>query len=159
MAHPAVYISLYLINSSFLQYLTEKLTLGKQSSLLGGKTVGDFPCGIPVNIQITGEWCEKIVSINFLFHRSRAWFVTVSDFFFCCESANIILLINTMNTGYKVVSCLIVQIVPQFCLRWHALITVSKLEASHGTTSTHLHIKPTRGRITSVHSRTALWSV
>lgn len=43
--------------------MTEKLTLGKQSSLLGGKTVGDFPCGIPVNIQITGECCEKIVSI------------------------------------------------------------------------------------------------
>lgn len=45
------------------QYLTEKLTLGKQSSLLGGKTVGDVPFGIPVNIQITGEflsldsWC------------------------------------------------------------------------------------------------------
>lgn len=35
--------------------MTEKLTLGKQSSLLGGKTVGDFPFGIPVNIQITGE--------------------------------------------------------------------------------------------------------
>uniref|UniRef100_A0A8C9X590 Ddb1 and cul4 associated factor 17 n=1 Tax=Sander lucioperca TaxID=283035 RepID=A0A8C9X590_SANLU len=34
-------------------YLTEKLTLGKQSSLLGGKTVGDVPFGIPVNIQIT----------------------------------------------------------------------------------------------------------
>ncbi|XP_035860309.1 DDB1- and CUL4-associated factor 17 isoform X3 [Sander lucioperca] len=35
------------------KYLTEKLTLGKQSSLLGGKTVGDVPFGIPVNIQIT----------------------------------------------------------------------------------------------------------
>ena len=37
------------------QYMTEKLTLGKQSSLLGGKTVGELPFGIPVNIQITGE--------------------------------------------------------------------------------------------------------
>lgn len=39
----------------YFQYLTEKLTLGKQSSLPGGKTVGDVPFGIPVNIHITGE--------------------------------------------------------------------------------------------------------
>ncbi|XP_008276923.1 DDB1- and CUL4-associated factor 17 [Stegastes partitus] len=35
------------------KYLTEKVTLGKQSALLGGKTVGDAPFGIPLNIQIT----------------------------------------------------------------------------------------------------------
>ncbi|XP_077392322.1 DDB1- and CUL4-associated factor 17 [Festucalex cinctus] len=35
------------------KYLVEKLTLGKPSSLLNGKTVGDVPFGIPVNIQIT----------------------------------------------------------------------------------------------------------
>uniref|UniRef100_A0A3Q4AER7 DDB1 and CUL4 associated factor 17 n=1 Tax=Mola mola TaxID=94237 RepID=A0A3Q4AER7_MOLML len=38
---------------SFEHILQRKLTLGKQSSLLGGKIVGDFPFGIPVNIQIT----------------------------------------------------------------------------------------------------------
>ena len=51
-------IRLILLLTSLLicfQYLTEKVTLGKQSSLLGGKTVGDVPFGIPVNIQITGE--------------------------------------------------------------------------------------------------------
>lgn len=76
--------------------MTEKLTLGKQSSLLGGKTVGEFPCGIPVNIQITGEWCEKIVSIylsieivflsyciTFHFVDYMPRFVTAFDFF-CC---------------------------------------------------------------------------
>lgn len=36
------------------QYMAEKITLGKQSSLLGGKAVGDAPFGIPVNIRITG---------------------------------------------------------------------------------------------------------
>ncbi|XP_061548624.1 DDB1- and CUL4-associated factor 17 isoform X2 [Phycodurus eques] len=35
------------------KYLVEKLMLGKASSLLSGKTVGDVPFGIPVNIQIT----------------------------------------------------------------------------------------------------------
>ncbi|KAM9850738.1 DDB1- and CUL4-associated factor 17 isoform 2-T2 [Aulostomus maculatus] len=35
------------------RYMVEKLTLKEQSSLLGGKTVGDAPFGIPVNIQIT----------------------------------------------------------------------------------------------------------
>lgn len=34
--------------------MRERLILGKQSSLLGGKTVGEFPFGIPGNIQITG---------------------------------------------------------------------------------------------------------
>uniref|UniRef100_A0A8C9WYI2 Ddb1 and cul4 associated factor 17 n=1 Tax=Sander lucioperca TaxID=283035 RepID=A0A8C9WYI2_SANLU len=38
---------------SFKHIVQRKLTLGKQSSLLGGKTVGDVPFGIPVNIQIT----------------------------------------------------------------------------------------------------------
>lgn len=38
-----------------LQYMTEKLVLGEQSSLLGGKPVGEAPFGIPVNIQITGR--------------------------------------------------------------------------------------------------------
>lgn len=36
--------------------MTEKVTLGKPSSLLNGKTVGDFPFGIPVNIKITGQY-------------------------------------------------------------------------------------------------------
>lgn len=36
--------------------MTEKVTLGKPSPLLSGKTVGDFPFGIPVNIKITGEY-------------------------------------------------------------------------------------------------------
>lgn len=35
--------------------MTEKVVLGKPSALLGGRTVGEFPFGIPVNIQITGE--------------------------------------------------------------------------------------------------------
>nr|XP_057938078.1 DDB1- and CUL4-associated factor 17 [Doryrhamphus excisus]XP_057938079.1 DDB1- and CUL4-associated factor 17 [Doryrhamphus excisus] len=34
------------------KYKEEKLALGKTSSLLQGKRVGEFPCGIPVNIQI-----------------------------------------------------------------------------------------------------------
>ncbi|KAM8857528.1 DDB1- and CUL4-associated factor 17 [Synchiropus picturatus] len=35
------------------QFMIERLTLGKQSSLLGGRIVGEAPFGIPVNIQIT----------------------------------------------------------------------------------------------------------
>ncbi|XP_071330653.1 DDB1- and CUL4-associated factor 17 isoform X3 [Trachinotus anak] len=35
------------------KYTTEKLVLGEQSSLLGGKRVGEAPFGIPVNIKIT----------------------------------------------------------------------------------------------------------
>ncbi|XP_037096349.1 DDB1- and CUL4-associated factor 17 [Syngnathus acus] len=35
------------------KYLVEKITLGKPSSLLNGKTVGDVPFGIPTNIHIT----------------------------------------------------------------------------------------------------------
>ncbi|XP_078117989.1 DDB1- and CUL4-associated factor 17 isoform X1 [Sander vitreus] len=46
-------VKLYSFKHIVQRYLTEKLTLGKQSSLLGGKTVGDVPFGIPVNIQIT----------------------------------------------------------------------------------------------------------
>lgn len=48
------------------QYLTEKLTLGNQSSLLGGKTVGDVPFGIPVNIQIIGDSIFKSRLVVFL---------------------------------------------------------------------------------------------
>lgn len=50
-------LQLFVADEHFLciQYLTEKLTLRKPSSLLGGETVGDVPFGIPVNIQITGE--------------------------------------------------------------------------------------------------------
>ncbi|XP_076603074.1 DDB1- and CUL4-associated factor 17 [Chaetodon auriga] len=46
-------VKLYSFEHIIQRYLTEKLTLGRQSSLLGGKTVGDVPFGIPVNIQIT----------------------------------------------------------------------------------------------------------
>lgn len=46
-------VKLYSFEHIVQRHLTEKLTLGKQSSLLGGKTVGDSPFGIPVNIQIT----------------------------------------------------------------------------------------------------------
>nr|XP_046261208.1 DDB1- and CUL4-associated factor 17 [Scatophagus argus] len=46
-------VKLYSFEYIIQRYLTEKLTLGKESSLLGGKTVGDIPFGIPVNIQIT----------------------------------------------------------------------------------------------------------
>ncbi|XP_017279940.1 DDB1- and CUL4-associated factor 17 isoform X2 [Kryptolebias marmoratus] len=46
-------VKLYSFEHIVQRYLTETLTLGKQSSLLGGKKVGDFPFGIPVNIQIT----------------------------------------------------------------------------------------------------------
>ncbi|AWP13118.1 putative DDB1- and CUL4-associated factor 17 isoform 2 [Scophthalmus maximus] len=35
------------------KYMTEKLKLGEQSSLLGDNKVGEAPFGIPVNIQIT----------------------------------------------------------------------------------------------------------
>uniref|UniRef100_A0A8C7ZX35 Ddb1 and cul4 associated factor 17 n=1 Tax=Oryzias sinensis TaxID=183150 RepID=A0A8C7ZX35_9TELE len=37
---------------SFEHIIQKKLTLGQQSALLEGKTVGDAPFGIPVNIQI-----------------------------------------------------------------------------------------------------------
>ncbi|KAM3608491.1 uncharacterized protein V6R79_026437 [Siganus canaliculatus] len=46
-------VKLYSFERIVQRYTTEKLMLGKQSSLLGGKTVGDVPFGIPVNIQIT----------------------------------------------------------------------------------------------------------
>ncbi|XP_029981520.1 DDB1- and CUL4-associated factor 17 isoform X1 [Sphaeramia orbicularis] len=45
-------VKLYSCEHIFQRYITEELTLGKQSSLLRGKTVGEFPFGIPVNIQI-----------------------------------------------------------------------------------------------------------
>uniref|UniRef100_A0A669BCE4 Ddb1 and cul4 associated factor 17 n=1 Tax=Oreochromis niloticus TaxID=8128 RepID=A0A669BCE4_ORENI len=51
-------LALYYSNKSVKMYSFEhivqrKVTLGKQSPLLGGKTVGDAPFGIPLNIQIT----------------------------------------------------------------------------------------------------------
>ncbi|XP_070771296.1 DDB1- and CUL4-associated factor 17 [Enoplosus armatus] len=46
-------VKLFSFEHILQRYLTEKLTLGKPSSLPGGKTVGDVPFGIPVNIQIT----------------------------------------------------------------------------------------------------------
>ncbi|XP_022068919.2 DDB1- and CUL4-associated factor 17 [Acanthochromis polyacanthus] len=46
-------VKLYSFEHIVQKYLTEKLTLGKQSALLGNKTVGDAPFGIPLNIQIT----------------------------------------------------------------------------------------------------------
>lgn len=52
-------VKLYSSEHIYQKYTTEKLTIGKQSSLLGGKTVGEFPCGIPVNIQMTG--CPPVI--------------------------------------------------------------------------------------------------
>ncbi|XP_072300535.1 DDB1- and CUL4-associated factor 17 isoform X2 [Eucyclogobius newberryi] len=46
-------VKLYSSEQIFQRYTTDKLTLGKQSSLLGGKNVGQFPYGIPVNVHIT----------------------------------------------------------------------------------------------------------
>lgn len=45
-------VKLYSCEHIFEKYITEELTLGEQSSLLGDKTVGEFPFGIPVNIHI-----------------------------------------------------------------------------------------------------------
>ncbi|CAJ1079373.1 DDB1- and CUL4-associated factor 17 [Xyrichtys novacula] len=46
-------VKLYSFEHILKKHLEEKLILGKQSALLGGKTVGEAPFGIPVNIQIT----------------------------------------------------------------------------------------------------------
>ncbi|KAJ0005664.1 hypothetical protein NQD34_015558 [Periophthalmus magnuspinnatus] len=46
-------VKLYSSEHIFQRYTIDKLTLGKQSPLLGGKTVGEFPYGIPVNVHIT----------------------------------------------------------------------------------------------------------
>lgn len=46
-------VKMYSSEHIFQKYTVEKLTLGKPSSRLGGKTVGEFPYGIPVNIHIT----------------------------------------------------------------------------------------------------------
>ncbi|XP_047457174.1 DDB1- and CUL4-associated factor 17 [Mugil cephalus] len=46
-------VKLYSFEHILQRYLTETVTLGKQSRLLGGKTVGDEPFGVPINIQIT----------------------------------------------------------------------------------------------------------
>ncbi|KAM4558862.1 DDB1- and CUL4-associated factor 17 [Odontesthes bonariensis] len=46
-------VKLYSFEHIVQRSLTEKLTLGKQSPLLGNKIVGDVPFGIPVNIQIS----------------------------------------------------------------------------------------------------------
>ncbi|XP_068560480.1 LOW QUALITY PROTEIN: DDB1- and CUL4-associated factor 17 [Cebidichthys violaceus] len=56
-------VKLYSFEHIVQRYLTEKLTLGKQSSLLGGKTVGDLPFGIPVNIQIT-DWPPVLFEVS-----------------------------------------------------------------------------------------------
>ena len=40
--------------------MAEKITLGKQSC--GGKTVGDVPFGIPVNIEITGTSLFEVLN-------------------------------------------------------------------------------------------------
>ncbi|XP_070400076.1 DDB1- and CUL4-associated factor 17 isoform X3 [Nothobranchius furzeri] len=53
VSHSNKKVKMYSIEHIVQRYLTEELTLGKQSSLLGGKKVGEFPCGIPVNIQVT----------------------------------------------------------------------------------------------------------
>ncbi|KAM9344086.1 DDB1- and CUL4-associated factor 17 [Pholidichthys leucotaenia] len=46
-------VKLYSFDYIVQRHMTEKLTLGKQSVLLGNKTVGDAPFGIPLNIHIT----------------------------------------------------------------------------------------------------------
>ncbi|MED6234532.1 hypothetical protein ATANTOWER_009716 [Ataeniobius toweri] len=46
-------VKLYSLEHIVQRYLTEELTLGQQSPLLGHKTVGDAPFGIPANIQVT----------------------------------------------------------------------------------------------------------
>ncbi|XP_034417860.1 DDB1- and CUL4-associated factor 17 [Cyclopterus lumpus] len=56
-------VKLYSFEHIVQMYLTEKLTLGKPSSLLGGETVGDVPFGIPVNIQIT-EWPPVLFEVS-----------------------------------------------------------------------------------------------
>uniref|UniRef100_A0A8C7ZUL9 Ddb1 and cul4 associated factor 17 n=1 Tax=Oryzias sinensis TaxID=183150 RepID=A0A8C7ZUL9_9TELE len=52
VSHSNKSVKLYSFEHIIQKYLTEKLTLGQQSALLEGKTVGDAPFGIPVNIQI-----------------------------------------------------------------------------------------------------------
>ncbi|XP_036966315.1 DDB1- and CUL4-associated factor 17 [Acanthopagrus latus] len=52
-------VKLYSLEHIVQSNMTEKLTLGKPSSLLGGKTVGEVPFGIPVNIQITD--CPQVL--------------------------------------------------------------------------------------------------
>ncbi|KAK2839784.1 hypothetical protein Q5P01_013524 [Channa striata] len=52
-------VKLYSLKHIVHRYMTEKLILGKKSSLLGGKTVGEAPFGIPVNIQITD--CPPVI--------------------------------------------------------------------------------------------------
>ncbi|XP_061579517.1 DDB1- and CUL4-associated factor 17 [Cololabis saira] len=46
-------VKLYSFEHIVKNYLTETLTLGKQSPLSGNTPVGDVPFGIPINIQIT----------------------------------------------------------------------------------------------------------
>ncbi|XP_068602177.1 DDB1- and CUL4-associated factor 17 [Brachionichthys hirsutus] len=53
VSHSNKSVKLYSFEHIVQRYMTENLILGKQSSLLGGKTVGDVPFGIPVNIHIT----------------------------------------------------------------------------------------------------------
>ncbi|XP_019945500.2 DDB1- and CUL4-associated factor 17 [Paralichthys olivaceus] len=53
VSHSNKSVKLYSFQHIVQRYMTEKLMLGEYSSLLGGKTVGEAPFGIPVNIQIT----------------------------------------------------------------------------------------------------------
>uniref|UniRef100_A0A1A7WG47 Ddb1 and cul4 associated factor 17 n=3 Tax=Iconisemion striatum TaxID=60296 RepID=A0A1A7WG47_9TELE len=53
VSHSNKKVKMYSFEHIVQRYLTEEITLGKQSSLIGGKTVGEFPHGIPVNIQVT----------------------------------------------------------------------------------------------------------
>ncbi|XP_045910350.1 DDB1- and CUL4-associated factor 17 [Micropterus dolomieu] len=53
VSHSNKSVKLYSFEHIVQRNLLEKLTLGKQSSIPGGKIVGDFPFGIPVNLQIT----------------------------------------------------------------------------------------------------------
>ncbi|XP_034549593.1 DDB1- and CUL4-associated factor 17 [Notolabrus celidotus] len=53
VSHSNKSVKLYSFEHILKTHLTEKITLGKPSSLLGGRTVGESPFGIPVNIQIS----------------------------------------------------------------------------------------------------------
>ncbi|KAM8854673.1 DDB1- and CUL4-associated factor 17 isoform 2-T2 [Spinachia spinachia] len=63
VSHSNKSVKLYSFEHIVQRYLKETLTLGKQSPLLGGKTVGDVPFGIPVNIQIT-DWPPVLFEVS-----------------------------------------------------------------------------------------------
>uniref|UniRef100_UPI0037E92A37 DDB1- and CUL4-associated factor 17 n=1 Tax=Semicossyphus pulcher TaxID=241346 RepID=UPI0037E92A37 len=62
VSHSNKSVKLYSFEHILQKHLTEKLELGKPSSLLGGKTVGECPFGIPVNIQITD--CPPVLFLS-----------------------------------------------------------------------------------------------